>query len=108
MKILFNIKEYAKKQKLSEISIRKKISSNSIDIIKIDKESYIIEDDSIFYDFKQTIKNKNSKIRELKLRLQVQELNKTVNKLESILFNNNIIRGTIIDENKKAIDNKTL
>jgi hypothetical protein len=92
MRILYTIKEYAKLKGLSEIAIRKKVSSNYNEIIKIAKETYILEDDTVVQKLKQTIKNKNSQTRELKLKLKVsqeqnndkylQELERQIIKLE--------------------------
>ncbi len=82
MKILYTIKEYAKIKGLSEIAIRKKVSLNYNKIIKIDKESYIIADDKAMLNLKQNIKNKNSQIRELKLKLSIKSDNKYLQELE--------------------------
>lgn len=40
--------------------------------IIIDKITYIVEDDTVIKKLKQNIKNKNSQIRELKLKLEVK------------------------------------
>ena len=92
MKILLTVKEYAKLRGISEVSVYKKVKSNYSKSIKIDKETYIIEDDSIIKKLKQNLKNKNSQIRELKLKLKIQtnsnderyinELIKQIEKLE--------------------------
>lgn len=105
MKILLTIKEYAKQEGLSEIAVRKRVSSNYNEIIKIGKETYIIEDDTIIQKLKQNLKNKNSQIRELKLKLSVQnssnndkyiqELEKQNKKLEEELsksFDKNYVK----------------
>jgi predicted RNase H-like nuclease (RuvC/YqgF family) len=73
MKVLFTIKEYAKLKGLSEIAIRKKVSANYNEIIKIGKDTYIIEDDTVVQKLKQTIKNKTAQARELSLKLKVSE-----------------------------------
>jgi len=73
MKILYTIKEYAKLRGLTEIAIRKKVSSNYNEIIKIGKDTYILEDDAVVQKLKQNIKNKNAQVRELKLKLRVSE-----------------------------------
>jgi hypothetical protein len=73
MKVLFTIKEYAKLKGLSEIAIRKKVSANYNEIIKIGKDTYIIEDDTVVQKLKQTIKNKTAQARELRLKLKVSE-----------------------------------
>lgn len=92
MKILFTVKEYAKLRGLSEVSVYKKVNSNYSKSIKIDKETYIIENDSIVKSLKQINKNKNGQIRELKLKLEVanssederyiNELNKQISDLK--------------------------
>ena len=92
MKILLTVKEYAKLRGISEVSVYKKVKSNYSKSIKIDKETYIIEDDNIIKKLKQNLKNKNSQIRELKLKLELQtssnderyinELIKQIEKLE--------------------------
>lgn len=93
MKILLTIKEYAKQEGLSEIAVRKRVSSNYNEIIKIGKETYIIEDDTIIQKLKQNVKNKNSQIRELKLKSKInttlnderyiKELERQIDKLEA-------------------------
>jgi DNA-binding transcriptional regulator GbsR (MarR family) len=83
MKVLYTIKEYAKLKGLTEIAIRKKLSSNYNEFIKIGKDTYIIEDDTVVQKLKQNIKNKNSQIRELKLKLSIQNDNtKYIQELE--------------------------
>lgn len=93
--VLYTIKEYAKIRGLSEVGIRKQVSSKYHQSIKIGKEVYIIEDDTIIKKLKQNLKNKNSQIRELKLKLELQtssnderyinELNTQISKLEKKL-----------------------
>ena len=73
MKVLFTIKEYAKLKALSEIAIRKQVSKNYTKSIKLDDIMYIIHEDDRLEKAKQTIKNKNSQIRELKLKLEVSQ-----------------------------------
>jgi hypothetical protein len=124
MKVLYTIKEYAKLKGLSEIGARNRISSNHIKTIKIDKITYIIYKDDRLDKAKQTIKNKNSQIRELKLKLSIQndnnkyvlelerqnkKLEKRNNKLEKKvdkiqakkdkLYEN--ILGTLVNQNKQ-------
>jgi len=83
MKVLYTIKEYAKLKGLSEIGVRNRVSSNHIKTIKIDKITYIIYEDDRLDKAKQTIKNKNSQIRELKLKLSIQyDSNKYVLEVE--------------------------
>jgi seryl-tRNA synthetase len=72
MKILYTIKEYARLRGLSEVSVYKKVNSNYSKSIKIDKETYIIEDDTIVKTLKQIIQKKNGQIRELKLKIKVK------------------------------------
>ena len=95
MKVLYTVKEYAILCGISEVSVYKKVKSNYSKSIKIGKETYIIVDDSIIKKLKQNLKNKNSQIRELKLKLELQtssnderyinELNTQISKLEKKL-----------------------
>jgi len=119
MKLLYTIKEYAKLKGLTEIAIRKKLSSNYNEFIKIGKDTYIIEDDKAVQKLKQTIKNKNAQVRELKLKLKVseeqnndkylQELERQNKKLEKELkqerkYNKKIHRdifSTLANQNKQ-------
>ena len=71
MKILLTVKEYAKQKGLSEQAIRKQVVSKLCQSIIIDKITYIIEDDVIIQKLKQNVKNKNSQIRELKLKSKI-------------------------------------
>lgn len=92
MQILLTVKEYAKKEGLSEQAIRKQVASKLCQSIIIDKITYIVTDDAAVKKLKQNIKNKNSQIRELKLKLEVknssndykyiQELVRQIEKLE--------------------------
>jgi hypothetical protein len=80
-----SISEYAKTRGLSDIAIRKQVSSNYIESIKIDNTTYVITDDSIIKKLKQNITKKNSQIRELKLKLSLadeQQNDKYVSLLE--------------------------
>ena len=92
MKILLTLEEYAKYEGLSISAIRKRVSSNSPIILQIDKTSYVLQDDNIIQKLKQTNKNKNGQIRELKLKLKAHttsndekytaELERQISKLE--------------------------
>jgi len=92
MKILYTIKEYAKPNGLSEIGARNRLSANHKEIIKINKISYVVQDDTVVQKLKQTIKNKTAQARELRLKLKVsqeqnndkylQELERQIIKLE--------------------------
>jgi len=83
MKILLTLSEYAKIKGLSEIAIRKQVSKNYTKSIKIDDVMYIIHEDDRLEKAKQNIKNKNSQIRELKLKLSIQNDNtKYIQELE--------------------------
>ncbi len=92
MKILSSIKEYAKTRGLSEQAVRKQVASKLCESIVLDKITYIVEDDTAIKKLKQNIKNKNSQIRELKLKLEIKtagaddkyikELEKQIVKLE--------------------------
>ena len=73
MIILYTIKEYAKLKGLSEIGVRKRISSNYSKSIIIDKINYIIEDDTQIKKLKTKIKNYLAKSRELKLKIEIKE-----------------------------------
>lgn len=68
-----SINEYAKSRGLSDIAIRKQASSNYIKSIKLDNTTYIVTDDAIIKKHKQTITKKNAQIRELKLKLSIQD-----------------------------------
>lgn len=73
MIILYTIKEFAKLKGLSEIGVRKRISSNYSKSIIVNKITYIIEDDTQINKLKLKIKNYQAKIRELKLKLEIKE-----------------------------------
>jgi len=73
MKVLLTLNEYAKLKGLSEIAIRKQISKNYTKSIKVDETLYIIHEDTRLSKAQQLIKNKNAQLRELKLKIQVQE-----------------------------------
>lgn len=99
MKVLLTIKEYAKKEGLSEIAVRKRVSSNYTKSINFDKTTYVVYEDNQVEKLKIRIKNSNAKIRELKLKLEVknstnderyiEELNKQIDKLETKLEKKN-------------------
>jgi seryl-tRNA synthetase len=72
MRILLTVKEYAKLRGLSDIAVYKRVKSNYSKSIKIDNETYIIQDDTLIQKLKQTAKNKNGQIRELKLKIKVK------------------------------------
>ena len=128
MKVLLTVKEYAKKEGLTEQAIRKQIVSKLCESIYIDKMTYIIYEDEQVVLLKNKLKNANAKVRELKLKLAarsissderyISELNKQIEKLETNLKNKNDkiekletqkdtmyekFLGTIIN-NKKAIE----
>jgi uncharacterized protein with FMN-binding domain len=73
MKVLMSISEYAKTRGLSDIAIRKQVSSNYIKSIKIDNSTYILTDDAVIKKLKLNITKKNSQIRELKLKLSLED-----------------------------------
>ena len=58
---------------MSEQAIRKQVVSKLCQSIIIDKNTYILEDDTTIQKLKQNIKNKNSQIREIKLQLKVSQ-----------------------------------
>ncbi len=128
MKVLLTVKEYAKKEGLTEQAIRKQIVSKLCESIYTDKMTYIIYEDEQVVLLKNKLKNANAKVRELKLKLAarsissderyISELNKQIEKLETNLKNKNDkiekletqkdtmyekFLGTIIN-NKKAIE----
>jgi hypothetical protein len=72
MRILLTVKEYAKLRSLSDVAVYKRVKSNYSKSIKIDNETYIIEDDKIIKKLKQNIQKKNGQIRELKLKLELK------------------------------------
>jgi len=83
MKILLTIKEYAKFKGLSQQAISKQVVSKLCESCIIDKITYIIYEDDRLDKAKQTIKNKNSQIRELKLKLSIQnDSNKYLQEIE--------------------------
>lgn len=112
MRILLTVKEYAKQEGLSEQAIRKQVASKLCQSIIVDKITYIIIDDTTIKKLKQNIKNKNSQIRELKLKLEVknssdndryiQELEKQNKKLEEELINS--FDKNYVKELNKQID----
>lgn len=99
MKVLLTVKEYAKKEGLTEQAIRKQIVSKLCQSIYIDKMTYIIYEDEQVLTLKNKLKFKNAKVRELKLKLTtksissderyISELNTQINKLELKLENKN-------------------
>lgn len=101
MKILLTIKEYAKKEGLSEIAIRKRVSSNYNEIIKIGKETYIIEDDTVIQKLKQNVKNKNSQIRELKLKSQINTNSNDERYIKELERQNEKLEAKLEKKNKK-------
>lgn len=101
MKILFTIKEYAKKEGLSEIAVRKRVSSNYNKIIKIGKETYIIEDDTIIQKLKQNVKNKNSQIRELKLKSKINNTSNDERYIKELERQNEKLEAKLEKKNKK-------
>ena len=105
MKILLTIKEYAKLKGLSEIGARNRLSANHTEIIKINKISYAVQDDNVVEKLKQTIKNKNSQIRELKLKLEVKIEQKQDKYLKEIEKQNKKMEKQLKQERK---DNKKL
>jgi vacuolar-type H+-ATPase subunit I/STV1 len=72
MKILLTLEEYAKKEGISHVAVRKQVSAKYHESISIGKVPYILQDDSIIKNLKQINKNKNGQIRELKLRIKAQ------------------------------------
>lgn len=101
MKILLTIKEYAKKEGLSEIAVRKRVSSNYNEIIKIGKETYIIEDDTTIQKLKQNIKNKNSQIRELKLKSKINTTSNDERYIKELERQNEKLEAKLEKKNKK-------
>lgn len=101
MKVLFTIKEYAKKEGLSEIAVRKRISSNYNEIIKIGKETYLIEDDTIIQKLKLNIKNKNSQLRELKLKSQINTNSNDERYIKELERQNEKLEVKLEKKNKK-------
>ncbi|MCP4971342.1 MAG: hypothetical protein GY932_12215 [Arcobacter sp.] len=101
MKILLTIKEYAKKEGLSEIAVRKRVSSNYNEIIKIGKETYIIEGDTIIQKLKQNVKNKNSQIRELKLKSKINTTSNDERYIKELERQNEKLEAKIEKKNKK-------
>lgn len=101
MKILYTIKEYAKKEGLSEIAVRKRVSSNYNEIIKIGKETYIIEDDTVIKKLTQNIKNKNSQIRELKLKSKINNTSNDEKYIKELERQNEKLEAKLEKKNKK-------
>ncbi len=83
MKILLTIKEYSKLKGLSQQAISKQVVSKLCESCTVNKITYIIYEDNSIEKYKQTIRNKNSQIRELKLKLEINnDNNKYQNELE--------------------------
>jgi len=90
MKVLLTIKEYAKVEGLSEIGARKRVSSRYIKSIILDSITYVIHEDKRLEIAKQSIKDKNAIIRELKLKNELHN-GKNINEDKVIQLLNNII-----------------
>ena len=82
MKVLSTIKEYAKLKGLSDIAVRKRVTSKYNESIIIDKIIYIIHEDTKIDKLKNRLKNSNAKIREMKLKLEIKTDVKYLNEIE--------------------------
>jgi hypothetical protein len=82
MKVLSTIKEYAKLKGLSDIAVRKRVTSKYNESIIIDKIIYIIHEDTQIDKLKNRLKNSNAKIREMKLKLEIKTDVKYLNEIE--------------------------
>lgn len=101
MKILLTVKEYAKQKGLSEQAIRKQVVSKLCQSIIIDKITYIIEDDVIIQKLKQNVKNKNSQIRELKLKSKINTNSNDERYIKELERQNEKLEAKLEKKNKK-------
>jgi len=100
MKVLLTIKEYAKVEGLSEIGARKRVSSKYIKSIILDSITYVIHEDKRLEIAKQSIKDKNAIIRELKLKNELHN-GKNINEDKVIQLLNKQVKYFKKDIKKK-------
>ena len=100
MKVLLTIKEYAKVEGLSEIGARKRVSSRYIKSIILDSITYVIHEDKRLEIAKQSIKDKNAIIRELKLKNELHN-GKNINEDKVIQLLNKQVKYFKKDIKKK-------
>ena len=109
MKILLTIREYSKQEGLSEVAVRKRVSSKYNKSIQIDKITYIIHEDNKVQRLKERLKNSFSKIKELKLKLVIKT-EQNQDKYREEIERQNSIKDDKIKELEKDIltlrDNK--
>lgn len=101
MKILLTVKEYAKIEGLTEQAIRKQVASKLCQSTIIDKITYIIEDDAIIQKLKQNVKNKNSQIRELKLKSKINTNSNDERYIKELERQNEKLEAKLEKKNKK-------
>jgi len=85
MLTLLTFKEFAKIKGLTEIAVRKQVEKDYIKSITILSKKYILYEDNRIEKLQNLIKQKNAKIRELRLKLTFAEQKENKNELKKEL-----------------------